>query len=161
RFGATNIESGGPLVALKLIWENPLWFVERFAPWSILTIGALWLIRPRHWFRHPLAPAILYFFLVLVFFALSAHKTADYILPAYPAAAILAAYFCAVFLARFRIRLWQVAGAGLLLAVILGITAIYGKAGKDRADDNLKIFAQNVDRIVRDDPVIFVNTGFN
>src|SRR2546430_1551228 len=161
QFGASNIESAGPLAALKLIWENPMWFVERFAPWSVLTVGALWTIGPRHWVRHRLAPAMLYVFLVLAFFALSAHKTADYILPVYPAAAILAAYFCATFLDRFRIRLWQVAGLGFLLAVIFAVTAVCTKAGQDRADDNLKTFAREVDRLVRDDPVVFVKTGFN
>lgn len=161
QFGATNIESGGPLVAFKLLWQNPVWFMERFAPWSVLTVGTLWVIGPRNWFRHPLAPAILYLFLILAFFALSAHKTADYILPAYPAAGILAAFFCAVVLDRFRIRFWQVATSGLVLAVILGLTVFYGKAGQDRADDNLKNFARQVDRIVRDDPVVFVKTGFN
>ena len=161
QFGAANIESGGPLVAFKLIWENPLWFVQRFAPWSLLTISALWAIPARQWFRHQLAPAILYLLLVLAFFALSAHKTADYILPAYPAAAILAAYFCAVVLKRLRIQLWLVATAGFALAVALGIAAIHSKAGNDRADDNLKMFAHNVNEIVHDDPVVFVKTGFN
>lgn len=156
QFGANQFTSRGPIVALELIWENPKWFLERFAPWSFLSIGGLCVIGWRRWFRHPLAPAVLWTFLVLAFFALSAHKTADYILPAYPAAAILAAYFCATFLNRFRIRLWQVAVAGLLLAI--GIT--FGLS-RDRAGDNLKIFARDVDAIVHDDPVVFVDTGFN
>jgi 4-amino-4-deoxy-L-arabinose transferase-like glycosyltransferase len=156
QFGATQFTSRGPIIALELIWENPKWFLERFAPWSLLSIGGLCVIGWRRWFRHPLAPAVLWTFLVLAFFALSAHKTADYILPAYPAAAILAAYFCATFLNRFRIRLWQVAVAGLLLAI--GLTL---GLSRDRAGDNLKIFARDVEAIVRDDPVVFVDTGFN
>jgi 4-amino-4-deoxy-L-arabinose transferase-like glycosyltransferase len=156
QFGATQFTSRGPIVALELIWENPKWFIERFAPWSLLSIGGLCLIGWRRWFRHPLAPAVLWTFLVLAFFALSAHKTADYILPAYPAAAILAAYFCATFLNRFRIRLWQIAVAGLLFAI--GLT--FGLS-RDRAGDNLKIFAGNVDAIVHEDPIVFVDTGFN
>jgi 4-amino-4-deoxy-L-arabinose transferase-like glycosyltransferase len=156
QFGATQFTSRGPIVALELIWENPKWFLERFAPWSLVSIGGLCVIGWRRWFRHPLAPAVLWTFLVLAFFALSAHKTADYILPAYPAAAILAAYFCATFLNRFRIRLWQVALAGLLLAI--GLT--FGLS-RDPAGDNLKIFARDAGAIVRDDPVVFVDTGFN
>jgi 4-amino-4-deoxy-L-arabinose transferase-like glycosyltransferase len=162
QFGSKQSTSGGPIVAFKLIWENPMWFIERFAPWSVLSVGGLYIIGWRRWFRHPLAPAVLWTFLVLIFFALSAHKTADYILPAYPAAAILAAYFCAIFLSRFRIRLWQVACAGLMLAIGFACDAIYfSSASEDRAGDNLKIFARRADAIVRDEPVIFVKTGFN
>ena len=162
QFGSRQITSGGPFVALKLIWENPMWFVERFAPWSVLSIGGLYLIGWRRWFGHPLAPAVLWTFLVLAFFALSAHKTTDYILPAYPAAAILAAYFCGIFLQRFRIRLWQVGCAGLMLAIGFALETLYfSNASTDRAGDNLKDFARQADAIIRDDPVIFVRTGFN
>ena len=162
QFGSRQITSGGPIVAFKLLWENPMWFVERFAPWSVLSIGGLYVIGWRRWFRHPLAPSVLWTFLVLAFFALSAHKTADYILPAYPAAAILAAYFCATFLNRFRIRLWQVGCAGLMLAIAFAFDAIcFSNVSKDPAGDNLKTFARQADAIIRDDPVIFVRTGFN
>ena len=162
QFGSKQITSGGLIVSFKLLWENPMWFVERFAPWSVLSIGGLCTIGWRRWFRHPLASAALWTFLVLAFFALSAHKTADYILPAYPAAAILAAYFCAAFLNRFRIRLWQVGCAGLVLAIGFACDAIFfSNASKDSAGDNLKIFARQADAIIRDDPVIFVRTGFN
>lgn len=162
QFGNTQVTSEGPIAALKLINQNPVWFFQRFAPWSLLSIGALCVIGWRQWFRHPLAPAVLWTFLVLVFFAFSAHKTADYILAAYPAAAILAAYFCATFLRRFGVRLWQVGCVGLVLAFGFGARSMYfSNAAKYRAGENLKEFARNIDNMVRDDPVVFLNTGYN
>ena len=72
QFGNKHITSEGPIIALKLIWQNPLWFIGRFAPWSLAAVGALVLIGWRNWLHHKLAPAILWVFLVLLFFALSA-----------------------------------------------------------------------------------------
>ncbi len=150
----------GPIVALKLILQNPIWFVQRFLPWSLLTIGALCVIGWRRWFRHPLAPTILWVFLVLAFFAISVRKTADYILPAYPAGAILAAYFCATYLRRFRIQLWQVAALALVLAV--GLSAKHFlKTSKDRGGENLKLFARKVESTINNDPVVFIDTEYN
>jgi len=150
----------GPIVALKLILQNPIWFVQRFLPWSLLTIGALCAIGWTRWFRHPLAPTILWIFLVLVFFALSVRKTADYILPAYPAGAILAAYFCVTYLRRFRIQPWQVAAFALALAV--GLSAKHFlKTSKDRGGENLKLFAREVESTIDDDPVVFIDTDYN
>ena len=152
--------SGGPIVALKLILQTPVWFVQRFLPWSILSVGALCVIGWKQWFRHPLAPAILWIFLVLAFFALSVRKTADYILPAYPAGAILAAYFCATYLPRLRIQLWHVSAIALLLALGLSVKH-FRKSGRDLGGENLKIFAREVESRVDNDSVIFVGTGYN
>jgi 4-amino-4-deoxy-L-arabinose transferase-like glycosyltransferase len=152
--------TGGPIAALKLILQTPVWFVQRFLPWSILSIGALSLIGWKRWFRHPLAPAIMWIFLVLVFFALSVRKTADYILPAYPAGAILAAYFCATYLPKFRIQLWQVSAFALVLALGLSVKH-FRKTGRDRGGENLKIFAREVESRIANEPVVFIGTGYN
>ena len=152
--------TGGPMVAFKLILQTPVWFVQRFLPWSIPSIGALCAIGWKRWFRHPLAPAILWIFLVLAFFALAVRKNADYILPAYPAAAILAAYFCATYLRRFRIRLWQVAALALVLAIGLSVKH-FRKTGKDRGGENLKLFACEVESRIDNEPVVFIGTGYN
>ena len=152
--------TGGPIVALQLIPQNPIWFVQRFLPWSLLAIGALCAIGWRRWFRHPLAPAILWIFLVLAFFALSVRQTADYLLPAYPAGAILAAYFCATYLRKFRIQLWHVAVFALLLAI--GLSAKHFlKTSKDRGGENLRLFARNVEKKINNDPVVFIDTEYN
>lgn len=163
QFGNKRITSEGPIVALKLIAENPVWFVEKFAPWSAAAIGGLLVLGWRRWFRHPLAPAILWSFLVIVFFALSAHKTADYLLPSYPAAAVVAAYFCVAFLRRrLRVQPWQVGAAGLLVAVGLGVdTMFFARAARDGGGENLKAFAREARGIVGDEPVVFWRTGYN
>jgi hypothetical protein len=97
---------------------------------------------------------------VLAFFAISVRQTADYILAAYPAGAILAAYFCATYLRRFRIQLWQVAAFTLLLAV--GLSAKHFlKTSKDFGGENLKLFAREVERTINNDPVVFIDTEYN
>ena len=87
-------------------------------------------------------------------------KNADYILPAYPAAAILAAYFCATYLRRFRVRLWQVAALALVLALGLSVKH-FRKTGKDRGGENLKLFACEVESRIDNEPVVFIGTGYN
>jgi hypothetical protein len=37
----------------------------------------------------------------------------------------------------------------------------FSNAAKNRAGDNLKEFARDADNIIRNDPVVFINTGFN
>ncbi len=162
QFGNKHVTSEGPIAALKLIWQNPVWFVGRFAPWSLGAIAALIMIEWRKWFRHELAPAILWLFLVLIFFGLSAHKTADYIQPAFPAAAILAAWFCQNALPRVRLQMQHFAFASLLFAVGLSVHFVFfSSLTRDQRGENVKDFAREVRGTVRDDPLVFVNTGYN
>lgn len=165
QFGNTRVDvpSGGPVVALKTLDENPRWFVERYAPWSLATIGGLITIGWRHWFRHPLAPAIMWFFVVLLFFSSSARKTADYILSCQPAAAVIAAYFCLTTLRRrLGVQPWHVAALGLLLAVGLGANAMFlGTAAQDGGGEHLKTFARQAQAVAGGDAVAFLRTGDN
>ena len=152
-----NITSAGPVAAIITLWQNPGWFVTRFAPWSLASIGALFLVGWRNWFRHPLAPAILWFLLVLVFFSLSAHKTADYILPAYPAAALLASWF----LLRY-FRALYVSAAAVCLALGLAVESIFFSASaRTREGENVKEFARAVQAETGGELVVFANSGFN
>lgn len=95
----------GPLDILLSIHEMPLYFVARFAPWSVLTIVAMVALLMRdagtgrtRW-RAVAAPlnawllgAMVLVLMTVVVFSLSAGKRADYIAPCYPAAALLAAW---------------------------------------------------------------------
>jgi 4-amino-4-deoxy-L-arabinose transferase-like glycosyltransferase len=158
QLGNEHITGEGPIAALRLIWQNPLWFVQRFLPWSLAAVGALVVIGWRRWFRHELAPAILWLGTVLIFFALSAHKTADYIQPAFPAAAVLAAWFCMNILPRPR----SVAWGGLLLAIGLAVDfCFFSASAKDHRGENLKAFAREVRTITRGERVVFAHTGYN
>lgn len=164
-FGNTRMDvpSEGPIAALKTLDENPRWFVERYAPWSLSTIGGLIAIGWRRWFRHPLAPAVVWFFVVLLFFTFSARKTADYILSCYPAASAIAAYFCVTTLRRrLGVQPWHVATVGFLFAVGLAANAMFlSTAAKDGGGEHLKTFAREAQAVVGDDAVAFVRTGDN
>jgi len=80
--------SRGPLYYLGV-------FVGDFLPWSLFTIASLpwWLSRNRSWpataVRHATTPAWIWLLGYLLFFSLSLNKQEYYILPAYPAAALL------------------------------------------------------------------------
>lgn len=162
QFGNHRITGRGPIAALENMWKNPVWFFERFAPWSALTLCGLCALGWRRWFRHPLGPAVLWMGVVLLFFSGSAHKTADYILPAYPAAAAVAAWFCATTLRRAGVHPWMVGAAGFLVAVGLGLEALFWSgAAKDRGGENLKDFAAAVQAKTGGEPVVCVGTGYN
>lgn len=155
-------KGGGTLALLTGIYRNPLWLIEKMLPWSLATLGALWLIKPRQWFRHALGSAILWMFLVLGFFSLTAGKTADYILPAYPAAAILSAYFCVRMFGRWRFTPAVFGWLGLLLTIGLCVkSARFSSAAREPYGDNLIEFAEAASLKVKNDPVAFVGTGYN
>ncbi|XHR28760.1 MAG: ArnT family glycosyltransferase [Chthoniobacteraceae bacterium] len=155
-------KGGGTLRLLTGLYLNPVWLVEKMFPWSLAALAALWVLRPGEWFRHPLGPAILWVLLVLFFFSLTASKTADYILPAYPAVAMLSAYFCVR--VRGRWQLWPVAfgAVGLLLAVGLSVQAVkFSSAAREPYGENTKQFAREVASKVGNDSLVFVATGYN
>jgi 4-amino-4-deoxy-L-arabinose transferase-like glycosyltransferase len=100
--------------------------VSKFAPWSMLMIAALWLIGPRRWLRHELSPAIVWILLSVLAFSLAQGKRADYLLPAYPATAILAAYALVKLAARLRLP----AATAVLLPVLMSGCLIYHELGR-------------------------------
>ncbi len=141
-FGNTDVSNEGPILILKTLHFNPIWFVERFAPWSLAALAALIVIRPGEWMRHPLAPAILWMLLVIVYFSFVARKTADYIMPAYPAGAILASWFLLVKTKNWGITPARVGAAATILALGFAIDSLFfSKAAKEPLGDNLRDFA--------------------
>ncbi|MBE7502064.1 MAG: glycosyltransferase family 39 protein [Verrucomicrobiales bacterium] len=104
-----------------------LYFLSRFAPWSVLTCLGLW----RVW-RRPAARLaerrferflFCWFAVGMVIFMVAPHKRADLLLPLLPAAALLAGRELARLLAGVRpVRIWQgagVVGLGVLIMVPL------------------------------------------
>jgi 4-amino-4-deoxy-L-arabinose transferase-like glycosyltransferase len=162
RYGSPGVTNEGPIALITGILDNPHWFLLRFAPWSLAAIGALIIIRPRRWFHHAMAPAVLWLLLVIVFFTFSANKTDDYIMPAYPAAAILATFFCAEILRRLRLQTVYAAIFGLLLlpGFVLQIF-FFSEAAKSHSGDELKNFARVVRDKIDNQPVVFIDTGYN
>lgn len=161
RFGNAD-KGGGPLSLLTGLYRNPVWLVQKTMPWSLAALGALWMIGPRRWPRHPLAPAALWILLVLGFFSLTAGKTADYILPAYPAVAILAAYGCLRLAARFRFSPALFGGLGAAVVVALSLQALWwSAAARDRLGEQTKAFAREAALVTGGDRIAFVDTGYN
>ena len=161
RFGNMD-RGGGTLSLLTGIYLNPVWLMQKMLPWSLAALATLWILRPGRWLRHPLGPAIFWVLLVLGFFSLTAGKTADYILPAYPAVAVLSAYFCITALDRWHLRPVTFGMVGLLLAVGLGVQVV-GRcsAAREPYGENTKSFARAVASKVGSEPLVFVASGYN
>jgi len=144
-----------PLSALATSWDLPAWLVLRSIPWAILAVVALAMIGPRRWFRHPLSPAILWLFAVLLFFVPVARRGGSYVLPAYPAVATLAVYALIRGVGRVRLAPSRAPALGLLtvVALLVGHLVIPFETG---AGDHQKAFTRKARQIVRDDPVVFM-----
>ncbi len=161
-FGNTDVSNEGPFLILKTLHSNPIWFMERFAPWSLAALAALIVIRPREWMRHPLAPAILWMLLVIICFSFTARKTADYIMPAYPAGAILASWLLLVKMKQWGITPARVGAAATVIALGFAIDSMYfSKVAKEPFGDNLREFALAARTRTDGAHIWCVETGFN
>jgi 4-amino-4-deoxy-L-arabinose transferase-like glycosyltransferase len=145
--------SAGELIAG--IWKMPLYFLGRFAPWSIAAVLALIHLRPRAWLRSRFAPAILWLLLVLIAFTLPGGRLSRYLLPMYPAVAALAAYFVVVVGRKYRITAPRAALAALLVAI--GLAAyqfIASTAAETQYGERNKAFAAEIRPIIGDDSIV-------
>jgi 4-amino-4-deoxy-L-arabinose transferase-like glycosyltransferase len=161
--GTSRLTTGGPESIAKPFWLPTSWFVLRFLPWSIAIGIALLLIGPRRLLRHELTPALVWVALCLVAFSIPPGKRADYLLPAYPAAAIVAAYGMIGVARRVRIPVAAVVIAPLLMAGYLAHWELRrspeAKAGYTRA---ATAFARDVRRIVpAEQPIVFLVKGYH
>lgn len=161
-FGNEDMGNEGPLRILWTLHKNPLWFLGRFAPWSVAAVAALVSIRPREWMRHPLGPAILWMLTVIVCFSFVARKTADYIMPSYPAAAILASWFLLAKLGRWGFTPARIGAAAVVLASGFAIDSLfYSSAARNRYGDNLREFASDARARTEGAHIWCVETDFN
>jgi 4-amino-4-deoxy-L-arabinose transferase-like glycosyltransferase len=159
----------GPIMMLTTLHQMPLWFIDRFLPWSLLALGAMirlvWL-GPR---RHPMVPAALWVLVVLAFFSLTGRKTADYIWPAYPAAAILAAWLSAWLLSRWLKRpplshRWLMPmnlGLAALAVSLAAMVSFFSTSSEQGYGRNLHRFAAEVRSVIGQDRLAYVNVGYN
>lgn len=161
-----RVGRGGLLGIASEFWLMPALFVTRFAPWSVFALmGIAHAIahRPtKSWLHNPLGPAVLWVFLVLVFFSLSGGKRADYLLPALPAGAVLASFWL-VYEGprRLCLRPWQVAGAGLAVAmVIAGYELAASPAARAGYGENTRAFVRQVRQRTGGQPIRFQETGY-
>jgi len=150
--GASRLMTGGPEAIAKPVWMTPMWFMSKFLPWSLAVLLALLMIGPTRWLQHELAPAIVWVVIAVVAFSIPPGKRPDYLLPAYPAAAILAAYGMVELARRVRVPAGVVALAPLLMAAYLAHWELRrspeAKSGYTRS---LLAFTSDVRRIVPHD----------
>ncbi|MEA2734600.1 MAG: hypothetical protein QOE14_1051 [Humisphaera sp.] len=160
--GASRLTVGGPESISKPIWMTPMWFISKFLPWSLAAMLALVLIPPTRWLRHELTPAIVWLAVAVLAFSIPPGKRPDYLLPAYPAASILAAYGMIELARRIHIQPAIVAIAPLLMAVYVAQwewrRSPEAKSGYTR---NLVSFVDDVRKVVpRDAPMISLVKGY-
>ena len=179
REGINRIFGGGPeRIEPKPLRIVPRWFLRDFWPWAYVSLAAVLLVKPTKWPRHPLAPAALWCTLVVCSMAISKGKRADYLAPAYPAAAILAAFV----IARVGMwRPWLPVGAALAAVVLAASPPRLPRALKPhpsvslglsrwrnapeavtRHGEHVKAFARDVKHVVGDDPdLVFLVSSYH
>jgi len=141
--------------------DSPFFFVTRFAPWSIVAIlGTLALLdrrddpdaprRPR-WRRieggAALVAAALFAGVVIAAFMLSRGKRADYLLPAFPAAAIVAAWWALS--DRFSPFRRYPASIGLVALAVTIANDAFDRRGRDLPPEATRTFERIVAEAAR------------
>jgi hypothetical protein len=133
----TGAEAGGKR-PLSDPFHPLLYFLSRYAPWSLAALAGLW----RVW-RQPAAEAVerrferflcCWFAAGLVVFTVAPHKRPDLLLPLIPAAAMLAGRELTRWLARFpTARVWRASAWGAA-SLLLGL-ALLRPLGRDTAGE--------------------------
>jgi 4-amino-4-deoxy-L-arabinose transferase-like glycosyltransferase len=116
----------GAMGLLTGVLDMPGYMLIRFFPWSLLALaGAIALFRRRRQTRScpgcaelRLESAVLWVLLVIVCFTLSSGKRADYLAPAYPMAAILAAWWLCDAMKILRRPMVVVVSSTLVMAAV-------------------------------------------
>ncbi len=150
----------GPVALVTGLLDMPYYFLVRGLPWSIFALIGLFLLWRRR--RQSDAPAhdlslraaALWVIVLIVVFSLSAGKRADYIAPAYPVAAILAAW---THLRLSRTRIVALVNATLaaaitLIAVILNDSLEWSSPFPRGHGRTMDRFTRAVREIVEADP---------
>lgn len=149
----------GPMAILLGLPVMPMYFVARFAPWSIASLlGFVALFgrettdqpRPKRWRSSPdhavLLGALLWTALLVALFSLSSGKRADYIAPVYAPAALVAAWW--LLGDRFspiRSRPWI---AALVALVAIAIHAAVDRRGTVLPRETMDLVASVAERAI-------------
>jgi 4-amino-4-deoxy-L-arabinose transferase-like glycosyltransferase len=159
-----RVGRGGVVGIVSGLWVMPVQFVAKFLPWSVFVFLAGWDIlaaRPKsRWFTHPLGPALLWVVLVLLFFSFSGGKRADYLAPAYPAAAVLVSLWLVTEgLRRMRVQAWRWAAGGLVLSVLICVHELtISSAAREGYGRNVRAFVRQVQMATHGQPIRFEQT---
>jgi 4-amino-4-deoxy-L-arabinose transferase-like glycosyltransferase len=148
---------GGPEGQNPVPWKYmPVWFYKNFQPWSILAVAAILAMPVRACFRQVLTPAVLWGVLVMAFFSIPGGKRADYLLPIYPPAAIMAAFVLisagsAIGLTATR------ATVGVL--VLAWFYVSYPERRSVISSDGVETFVRVIQPIVNDEAMVVIGLG--
>jgi 4-amino-4-deoxy-L-arabinose transferase-like glycosyltransferase len=147
--------------------KPPLYLLVFFAPGSIFTLLALadLLRRPRCWTDHPVGPALLWVVVVVGFSMIIAgalgRDRADYLAPAYPAAALAGAWWIVAIGRRYRLQPAGVLAVGLVMLIGLGVHAHrFSPAARTRYGEHLKRFARQVHLLVGSEALALDGLGY-
>jgi 4-amino-4-deoxy-L-arabinose transferase-like glycosyltransferase len=147
-------------------WKMPTYFMTMFAPWSIFAVLMLVHFRKHRAWRRALAPATLWMVIVvgvgMAGVVLLDRQRADYLAPAYPAAAVLAAAWLVGIGAKYRLTPGRVGGAAgaVALAVAIYYLTLSG-AARDQYGEHVHRFVDAVERRVGDEGIRFQSVGYN
>jgi len=143
------------------MWKMPFYFVARFLPWSIAVVWALIRWRKIN-LPDSVRIALLWIGLVIVFFTFPAMKRDDYLLPALPMAAFVAAWFTCEVARRFPQA--QAVAVASAIACLLGRSAYeltLRNAPEDRHGDAQVAFAHQILKTTHGEKIAFVHTGYH
>lgn len=153
-------------VRLESLWRIPPWFIERFAPWSVLAVVSMVLVPIGAWRRHPLMPAGLWIALVLIATISAGGLGGSYIAPAYPAAAVLAVYAIATLVCRWLPR-WSrcgrdiAVGAVAMALLVAGRESFFSRGARSGLGRAVTSFARQIRADMGDDRAVFLSLGHN
>ncbi len=161
----SRIGNGGPSGIFAAAIANPGYFFERFLPWCLPAALAVLFKPSRHFRSHPMGPAILWVLLVLATTTLASLNAGSYIMPAYPAAAILAIY--ALFRILASLEATRIKPAFISLAILILISAslitareaTMSRAARTHTGQHIKAFAKAAAQHIQSDQVRFHQMG--
>ncbi|MCA9293934.1 MAG: glycosyltransferase family 39 protein [Phycisphaerales bacterium] len=166
--GRLDASAGAQTIGARIMAHmRPIMFhVERFAPWSVLSLAALFMLGPiNRWRAHATVPVVLWMCMVLGVMTVLAGKGGSYVAPAYPAAAILAAFALEKVLGGMKVAAGRRAGiiAGCALIVGTSISArevFWSRGARTGTGDAIAQFARQAGQVVGDDVVVFDGLGY-
>ncbi len=169
--GGPESGGGGMWRWIRTLPNLPLYFIVRFAPWSILAILGAIGVRQREKAGEPIDPAIsrgasaavVYAVIVIAFYTLSAGKRADYIASIFGPAALLAAWQWAVWTRDQPVARWTWPGAVAIVSVAIMTVVDLRPLTSIRPDfaRAVETFNHDVRRRIAADPapIIFADWG--
>jgi len=143
-----RVANSGLSAIFNSMIATPGFFMERLLPWCI-PAGLGLFFRPSARFRqHPMGPAVLWVWVILLTTGLSSISAGSYIMPAFPPASMLAVYVLFRLIAgrrvhRIRGAALAIAGLIILSASLIGLReATMSRGARDRSGEHIKSFAE-------------------